>query len=433
MAPLSREQFQAALRSGHGRALLHIRQFGADGLKQDILDACLTSYVYDAQCEGTRGEWLYEVSQAAGILDAVIPRAIERMLELSTLDDFWTVAQLYSLAASATKDGTYDARHAIYEKFDRQEFNESWLGGIQLIIVDGLAGFLHAAEVIGKRLIDQPDYCEDGYLISVAYDRLGKEQVADALATATRDNPAIRRYSEELAQIERRESDWKNQRGKRQEKTVAEILHEIESLEGKYPHRLGVWGKHASDNDLRIVFQQLITETRPEQLCWYLNVFRWRGLPELPARILKLADSGDDRLRDVLCRVLGNKKDAAVRAVGLQLLNHTPPRFEGIRIFEKNYQSGDPLLFEKILPADGDRDTLHEIGFAILQVTRGVKDPDLANCLLWLNENGPCSMCRGSAVRHMLEMKVAVPSSLIEECRCDCSNETRELVGQETG
>lgn len=56
MNPLTQDQFRDSLHKGLGRAVIHVREFGAAGLADEIARACTTSLVYDPQCEGTRRE-----------------------------------------------------------------------------------------------------------------------------------------------------------------------------------------------------------------------------------------------------------------------------------------------------------------------------------------------------------------------------------------
>ena len=77
MTPLSPDQFRDALRKGLGRALLHVREFGCNGLENAILEACEHSLDLDPQSEGTRGEWLYEILMVADLGDFVRPQVLQ--------------------------------------------------------------------------------------------------------------------------------------------------------------------------------------------------------------------------------------------------------------------------------------------------------------------------------------------------------------------
>ena len=61
MKPLTNDEFDNAISKGMGRVVQHIQEFGAEGIEQNILNACLRSLTYDAQLEDDRGQWLFEI------------------------------------------------------------------------------------------------------------------------------------------------------------------------------------------------------------------------------------------------------------------------------------------------------------------------------------------------------------------------------------
>jgi hypothetical protein len=56
---LSRDEFGDALAKGLGRALLYVKTYGLDRVKDLVLHACLHDLSYDAQIEGSRAKWLF--------------------------------------------------------------------------------------------------------------------------------------------------------------------------------------------------------------------------------------------------------------------------------------------------------------------------------------------------------------------------------------
>ena len=78
----------------------------------------------------------------------------QRILEaLPDATDFWDVQQLVELAAALARRGFPQARRAIYDKFELQQFNETCLGGCQIVLLNGIEGLLRVAEVIGARFL----------------------------------------------------------------------------------------------------------------------------------------------------------------------------------------------------------------------------------------------------------------------------------------
>ncbi|NLF09760.1 MAG: hypothetical protein GX594_17540 [Pirellulaceae bacterium] len=426
MNRLTQDQFRDALRKGFGRAVLHVRDFGATGLEDDIAHACTTSLVYDAQCEGTRGEWLHEIVKLAGLVEMIAPLVVDKLRRSSTPEEFWDVGQLCVLASMFAQEGHKYSRDVLYDKFDRQEFSSTWLCGIPIMNVDGLQGFLYIAKVVGNSLCNEPDYWEDTYLLTEAYERFGRETVRDALAAQAKTCESTQKYLDYIQKVEQQKADRKNQ-GPRPLESVETVLATIEAALDKYPHRLKYWGRRASEGDVAVVFDRMLTESRPEQLRRYLCVFGLREMPRLAPQILELAIRAEGKLLDATIDALSVFQTTKVRNLGLRMFQETPPRLNAIKLFAKNYEPGDFALMESALTMEGDSDVLHRIGLDLLSVVSEAKAPELAGCLRWLYEYGPCSMCRENAVRYMVETKT-IRQELIDECHWDCCDDTRELV-----
>ena len=76
--PLDREQFRAASKKGHGRALMHVSRYGASGVEDVIVDACVHDKTFDPQCEWGRAEWMLRIVGAAGMSAEAIAGQIRR-------------------------------------------------------------------------------------------------------------------------------------------------------------------------------------------------------------------------------------------------------------------------------------------------------------------------------------------------------------------
>ena len=74
--PLAASAFAAGLRTGHGRVLQHLVRYGATDVASLIVDACVSCWQFDIQCEASRVPWLLEVIEAANFHSRVL-RALE--------------------------------------------------------------------------------------------------------------------------------------------------------------------------------------------------------------------------------------------------------------------------------------------------------------------------------------------------------------------
>jgi len=422
--PLTREQFAAALCKGQGRAVLHVKQCGITGFEDLLLDACVHSRVFDAQSEGTRGEWLFRLLESAGLKDRVRPVLVQA-LQAATAEttDTWTVAQLMALASMFASEGHEDCRKAIYTKFDLQEFRESWLGGHEIIALDGLEGLLHVAEVLGARLLREPDYWEDDYLVDLTAEDHGREAVMAVLRDRARSDDRVRAY---LAEVQRHEAATAT-RPPLLPLGLHDVLRMIEEAAVGRLLPLGYWGCKASDEELAAIVSRMRSETRVAQLRNCLRVFRIRPLPELLDDVFRFVVADDGELREAAIRALSHSHDDRVRGMALDLLKSVPARLDGLSLFSENYQSGDECLWTPLLPHGGDECMLHGIVIDVLRIADNVKAPELKNTLVWAYEYTPCSFCRGGIVARLIDGE-AIPRAVLEECLWDCQDDTRELA-----
>lgn len=419
MKPLTPAEFREALRKGLGRAAIHLREHGAAGLEADILHACLNSLGYDAQCEGNRGKWLWGLLDLAGMKETARTKILHALGESPPgWEDTWTVSQLFSLALLYAKAGDEEARQEIYAKFDRQQYNEEWLGGCQIISLDGMAGMIHVARVLGNRALNEHGYKVDDALLSSAKEQFGKEAVMTALVERGETDEGVRAFLDDI----RRQELAKGQTQPKQPKSLQDVLGSIEQAQdrGLWLRR---WARTASEQDIGVIFNAMLKEDRPAQLARFLQVFWKRPLPSIPMKVLDLAESRDEDVRNSAICALRNVCDQTVHDLAVRLLQQTPPVPGAVRLLGLTYKDDDHRLIESILPAHGEADDLHEFGFGILGVASS--DPRLSTCLEWLYESGPCAECRYSAVRRLIESGSA-KTEMLQECLLDCYEETRE-------
>jgi hypothetical protein len=257
MIKLTQQEFWDALEKGKGRVFLHLQENGPAGFQEEILQACLHNLVYDAQCEDSRANWLMSIIDMTG--DEAFFR--KRILDaLPNSMDFRDIDQLMDLATCFYRRGCSEARQAIYEKFDKQDFNESWLGGEQILSMDGVEGMLHVAEVIGRRMVVDPKFWEDG-LFSQACSRLGKEVMMTAFENEAKKSPNVKAYLE--AATVKKPGTIPNSRANQ---SLEKILADIEAASGEYPGHYTFFGKRANAKDLDVLFGRFLLESRREQL-----------------------------------------------------------------------------------------------------------------------------------------------------------------------
>ena len=171
--------------------ILHLKQYGAEGLRDDILNACVHHLAYDQQCEGTRTDWLISIIDLTGEEEFY---RNEILKALSESKEYWEVDQLIELAEVFFKRGCIEAGNAIREKFNRREYGENILFAKAILDLDGISGLFHLADAIGCGLEEECHDCENEMIYDIACKRLGKETVKTEMTTWANTNENVRRF-----------------------------------------------------------------------------------------------------------------------------------------------------------------------------------------------------------------------------------------------
>ena len=117
MTKLNHSEFLDALRKGKGRAFIHVCDHGDDGIKDDILNACLHNLSYDSQCEGGRGAWMMDMVKHTKNPDYYYKNIIENFITVTESRD---VSQQSDMLTILARQNYPREKELLYEKFNSQ-------------------------------------------------------------------------------------------------------------------------------------------------------------------------------------------------------------------------------------------------------------------------------------------------------------------------
>lgn len=418
---LTPDQFRVALEKGLGRAVLHIREHGAEGLRDHLLHACLHNVAHDTQLEGDRSGWLLSMIDITG--EEAFYR--ERILEkIEVIDEVQEAdrKQLLCFAREFAKRGHEKFRQSIYRIFDSQKYDD-YNGDKEIVELDGVKGLLHVADINGLKLrIDPGCYWENGYLLNYAIKELGFSEAIGDLKKHSKNNTNIQAYMKAINASNKKMN--KLRKTKFSLKTILEMADNASGSPGDY---VG-WGRTASDKDINSVFDNFLKEIRPKQILCYLKIFHMRGFPRIEPQLFDLVEFGEDRVRHIATWALFRLKDHKIHEFALNLLRNGVLYCSfAIKLLEKNYQSGDFVLIQNALPVTDDKDEIHRIGSALVDLCQENNDPDLSELMLWVYEKTSCSICREQSVEKLLQWN-SMPMDGVWECLFDCSEKIRVMA-----
>ncbi len=419
---LTKKEFDAALHKKLGRAFLHVQKYGDEALEEILTNALLHNLVYDVQCEGGRADLLFSILKNTNNL-----AFYEEFLvgNLPTMAEDQDLEQALDLLLRFAQNGSQKAREALYAEFDKQSFNESWIGGEQIVELDGIEGFIDVAERIGKRLREDDQFGKDDFQLNDVKERFGEDKVKEAINERLKTSEDLKAYLENITKLELPKADNKEQTHERIRNRfqLQQIQQDIHNAQGVFPGRYMQFGKHALDKDIGEVFRQLKTENRPPQIIRLLWIFRRRTLPEIDPQIISYALADDNELASAAISALSNCRDPELHALALDIMKRSEwnRAADGFELLIKNYRDNDGSAIENVLkrmPMDLDRETIHNAVYNLILVCEENSSGDLTNLLNWIYDNSPCMNCRGKAVKLLIKSRV-LSESMLDECLVD--------------
>jgi hypothetical protein len=431
--PLTRREFRRALERGHGRAIRHVAEHGTSGVRDLAIASTLHCFGFDPEIETSRASYQMQLIRYSG------ERAFFRNCILEALRgtrDSWDARQLFDLVEIFARDGDAEAREAIYRKFDRMDFDEAWVGGEQIVRLDGTAGLLHVAQWVGRRIRENAAFRNDFGELDEIVERIGPTEVYEALEQAAgRGDADVSKYLEEAVAMEVLSPVWgidypaMGYNDPHDPTTLEELLQSIDSDRIPHPGPCRHFGCRASQAEIGIVLERLIGEENLDRVLRYLWVFSARELPGLHPRVIELALSQNRDVQIAALTALSHTSRPEVRELAIHLLKTRGPSiFRGaIGLLGKNYRNGDSALVHKALFVPTALEDLFSMCRDTIELAESCEDPAMRTCLAWVYEVTPCAHCRHTALMRLLEWK-AVPVDVLEECLFDSYDATRRAA-----
>lgn len=421
---MNKSEFQELVQSGLGRAIIYARDNDVQAFRDVILDACLHCYSVDAQSEGTRASYMLD------LVNLLPDRQFYCDQVLSALPnsrDDWDAAQRFHFAAYLSFDGHARARQVMYESF-KPGPNLGEAIAIDFVRMDGLKGFLFAAAKIGELLITRPDEVDEGWLWMQAKEICGEEEARKSLSEAGATDPRIEAYR--LAAMAG-EDNGGNRRTSEEIKTLS-----YEQLQPKLldirPFRLRVWGKRAGTDDLERAAYGLLAAQAPKEQLQYLRIFSGRPFPLDPRFLLELSLSTNEELAYAAPVALAQITHPSVRNLAFRLVdNRLVGRQVAIAMLDQNWQPNDHEVVLSWFEAESDRNARHYMERDLMHFWEHHPEPASEIRMLYsIYEKGPCSFCRESVVRRLIELD-SLSASMRAESAYDANEDIRHLVGSD--
>lgn len=302
-----------------------------------------------------------------------------------------------------------------------------YLGEEEIIRLDGEEAFLFAVRLRGRQLENRDWEWDDSVLVDDAGKHLGEDRVNDLTIAA--GNKDVRRFydrwRQEKSNAEQEGGSGPTSIEKTRHMSASEIIAALESTV-KNRATIRIWGSHANEDDLKTVFQFLLSARDPKIISNCLMVFGSREFPRIVPELVSLSQHNAPEVRRRAISALENSSHPLVRELAESELMKGVPGGLALGLFVKNYQDGDERRIIELVELPEDAEQRH---WLLKDATKILEENPKADC----SQLGvvayaliPCSFCRHFAAKLLRDRQVA-PSWLIEECRFDSEPDTRKL------
>lgn len=424
---LNEQEFEHAIKLGLGRAVLHVRDYGDEGMEDILERAMLTSHIFDRMFESCRSWWIFEILCTSGNLSRYADYLLAN-LSLTT-DKMLNIEQKLVLASLFYEHGFKLFRPQVLKlgKALLGSKNSQITVANQLINLFGLAGFEIAVSEMVKAGIDvERDSYECNAIFERAVDEFDDSAVEKSLNSLLAKEESVNRFRESVESFR----DDSEKPSSVMELTLQQILELFEfQSKGLINIAYRRYGRKASTSELAAVFEALTNTEDWQKQNAYLDVFADRELPELDDKIMSLIHSEHEVVRRSLFNTLSNTTDERLRTKALELLDEERDDCiqGGLRLLRKNYRPEDAGVILKALKKLKDGDYIHWAGMDVEAIADVAGRTELNDCFEWLYENGPDSYCRRRFVKQLMEWNCA-PSHMLFEAQWDVSDDVRNLV-----
>lgn len=420
---LTRDEFSRAIKLGHGRALLHVKEYGDDSIEDAIKESLLTSHAYDVQIEGLRTWWLWQIVTLTGKSNSYADHLLSNF-NLST-HSHHDVAQQFELASMFFDLGRIDFRPAMFADFQRMAHEPGMSScGRAMVEVSGLAGL----EMVAKTCGESPEIIDD-YECNKVLERAianGYERtVMEHMSKLAEKEPTVKVFMDACEQFNASSGAL----SERSQPTLEELLMLIEQGELNNPGKFKAFGRRATADELAQVSNLLKHASTERDRLAFLQVFHWVAMPQFSTDTLKLLSDNNAQIRMAAAKALSHSKSPDIRNTALSMLQSGESSSVSIALdlLKNNYTPDDSQLVMQGLRCLKLPFDIHAAGMAVKNICRTSQCSELAPAILWLYEHGPDTFCRLDFVEQLVEWQKC-PPDLLYEAQWDAGSELRDFA-----
>lgn len=474
---MTKKEFKRAMVCGLGRCIQTLDTEGdIEKYRDIILWGCTHEIFYDAQCEGTKSNYLFQMVKrypdAAPFIEAVIDCAQQQMTKNNWL--FFQCCEFLEFFGTDGNKRVHQALYAIYEELyqilmhkekriqygllpEKDNFEQLCTAIVNMNSTkeDCIHTYCKIVEDIGTLMRDSSlvDSWSFAWFQSCCEENLGEKCLHNILAKRAKKSETVRCYVEAMQQRQKEVENWDANRRKMPE-TAKEIYDKL-----AHGGRVGY--------DIPIFIVRRLTDSGPEQELKALAEYHKREKDvEIRAQLTRLlaweksanlldvnilltdCNSENKLLQEYAFQALSYIRHEKVRKYAFELLGNVEDpanilkKVRQLEYFESvfamliyNYEKEDATWFVEAVKAVPvlRRETInwHSIYIDLRHMfeNKNVDSPP-KEILYHMYKHSQCACCREFIVKELSRRKM-LTEELLQECLYDSNSNIREFAESE--
>lgn len=453
---MTKKAFKYAMQRGLGSCVIALKNEQNMEAKQKFLPivlwGCSHDMAYDAQCEGCRSFYLYELISEFADSTPFLDKASERLFRCIGSSG-WEFEQACELLAYFAADGEVRAREILADCYDvllgklakkrrrtgygmlpeRDQFEALCIELMDLCQGDReqlIRQYRILVKDMGALIQNNPLYSfvDFEWFQDISEEKLGRRTVERILRSREAEEP-VRVYALSMEECLNVRRENRAERRKQEPRCADEIYQRLKA--GKQcplllGHRLmrekqeqevlklAAYYKEEENAELRYKLLQLLAN---QSCAWTLDI------PQL----IRDARAEDTVLAERAMDALSYRRDSRVKEYARELWQKGIHKAWAVSMFAANYEEEDRVFLTeavKQIPILYDSGEWHQAFSDVMRVFDAPGRNKPKEILPYLYRNTLCSFCREAVVREMGRRRM-LTRELLEELRYDCNEEIR--------
>lgn len=442
---MTKKAFKYDMQRGLGSCVLELKNTqDLEKFRPLVLWGCSRAMAYDAQCEGCRSIYLYQLitqfPDSAPFIDVLEKRLFQSMRSQGW--EFMQDCEVLSYFALDGEKRAWNILRSCYRELIQILYRK------RKLTRDGLSDNFESLCVtlvtmrpgMYRRLVNDIGLLIEGNSLYSASDfawfqsesesELGEKAVHRILYHPDAD-VGIRAYRAYARSMEEVRERWKREEAeikKSEPKTADEIY---ERLRG------------GGDSGRIYLARNMMNQGRSQEVAKLAEYYRDEEEPDLRYRLLRMlankvcawsldieqliADSRSDHgdLAERAFDALSHIRDTRVREYAYELLQDEKQQAQAVSMLAANYEDGDREVFVhavKQIPITYENGEWHGVFGDVMDLFSSTAKRKPKELLLYMYRNTLCSYCRERVVREMGRRRM-LTRELLEEMQYDCNRE----------